>query len=121
MADYFLQLKTTDVISVKVVRTDSKLRQMGPVARNGIVMVHTKGLRHDALMKASTILPVKGLNRQIPFRKVEHTSALTGRIPDFRSTLYWDPSVKVNVDGMAQLNFYTSGNSTINKSVRALG
>jgi hypothetical protein len=106
--DYFLQLKTTDIISIKVVKTESKLRQMGPLARNGIVMVHTKGLSHDALKKASTILPVKGMNRPIPFRKVEHTATVASRVPDFRSTLYWNPSVKVNADGTAEVNFYAS-------------
>jgi hypothetical protein len=106
--DYFLQLKTTDIISIKVVKTDSKLRQMGPLARNGIVMVHTKGLGHDALKKVNTILPVKGMNRSTPFRKIEHAATVADRVPDFRSTLYWNPSVKVNADGMAQLDFYAS-------------
>jgi len=105
--DYFLQLKTSDIISIKVVKTDSKLRQMGPLARNGIVMVHTKGLSHDALKKASTILPVKGMNRPIPFRKVEHAAG-ADRVPDFRSTIYWNPTVKVNADGMGQVDFYAS-------------
>jgi hypothetical protein len=106
--DYFLRLKTTDIISIKVVKTESKLRQMGPLAKNGIVMVHTKGLNHDDLKKTNTILAVKGLNKSIPFRTVEHTAAGSERVPDFRSTLYWNPSVKLNEEGMARVNFYAS-------------
>jgi hypothetical protein len=30
------------------------------------------------------------------------------RIPDFRNTLYWNPSVKPDVDGKVKIDFWTS-------------
>jgi hypothetical protein len=34
------------------------------------------------------------------------------RIPDFRNTLYWNPSVKPNKDGKARVEFWSSDNKT---------
>jgi hypothetical protein len=33
------------------------------------------------------------------------------RIPDFRNTLYWNPDLKTDEDGKADLEFYTSDES----------
>lgn len=35
-----------------------------------------------------------------------------GRIPDFRNTLYWNPSVKPDKDGRIGIEFWTSDFTT---------
>lgn len=106
--DYFLQLKPADIISVKVVRTISKLNRFGTMGRNGIVLVHTKGIDHKKLKSENTILRVKGLNRSIPFHVPSHSASTDLRVPDFRSTLYWNPSVITNARGEGVINFSAS-------------
>lgn len=106
--DYFLQLKPNDVITVKVVRAYNKLTRMGTLARNGIVLVHTKGMDHKSLLLENTILPVKGVNKTLTFKLRSHTDSNLTRIPDFRATLYWNPAIKIDASGYAQINFPTS-------------
>jgi hypothetical protein len=106
--DYFLQLKPSEVISIKIVRAYNKLTRMGALARNGIVLVVTKGTDHKNLLRTNTMLQVKGVNRPVPFREINHSDTQNARIPDFRSTLYWNPSVKVDSRGSSQLSFSAS-------------
>jgi hypothetical protein len=40
------------------------------------------------------------------------TAMKKNRIPDFRNTLYWNPSVKPNQDGKARVEFWSSDNKT---------
>jgi hypothetical protein len=81
---------------------------MGALARNGIVLVVTKGTDHKNLLRTNTMLPVKGVNKTMPFREINHSDTQDARIPDFRSTLYWNPSVKVDIRGSSQLSFSAS-------------
>jgi hypothetical protein len=106
--DYFLQLKPADVISVKVVRTISKLNRFGTMGRNGIVLVHTKGIDHKKLKSENTLISVKGLNKAIPFHVPSHSASTDQRVPDFRSTLYWNPSVITNARGEGVISFSAS-------------
>jgi hypothetical protein len=106
--NYFLQLKPADLISIKVVRTINKLNRFGTLGRNGIVLVQTKGIDHTKLKNENTLISVKGLNKPIPFRVTSHTILSDQRIPDFRSTLYWNPAVISNPRGESVINFSAS-------------
>jgi hypothetical protein len=106
--DYFLQLKPSDVISIKVVRTISKLNRFGTMGRHGIVLVYTKGVEHRKLKTENTLISVKGLNKSIPFHAPMHNTSANQRIPDFRSTLYWNPSVTTNSRGEGTISFSAS-------------
>lgn len=101
--EFFLQLKPRDLISVKVVRAYDKLVAMGAIARNGVILVQTKGMEMDQLNKNESIISVKGLTKQIPFPLIDNTKS---HVPVFRSTLYWNPSVLIN--GNTNLTFPTS-------------
>jgi hypothetical protein len=100
---YFLTLKPGDIISIKVVKGPKKLIQMGSIAKNGIVLVHTKGLKHENLLRDNTTLPVKGLNKPVPFHLTNQSTS--PRIPDFGTTLYWNPLVSIDARGEAQIRF----------------
>jgi hypothetical protein len=106
--EYFLQLKPSDVFSIKVVRTINKLNRFGTMGRNGIVLVYTKGLDHKRLKTENTLIPVKGLNKPVPFHVPAHKGLTDQRIPDFRSTLYWNPSVITNARGEGTISFSAS-------------
>lgn len=107
--DYFLNLKPIDILTIKLINSPDKLLQWGGLAKNGIVIVNTKkpGL---ASKIPSRRIKVHGLSKSIEFRTKTYSDekSRTQRIPDFRSTLYWNPSIKVDRDGKAKFNFYTS-------------
>lgn len=102
--DFFLQLKPRDLIALKVVRTYSKLITMGPIARNGVVLVHTKGVDKGLIETANDLLPIKGLTKQIPF-VADLTNQKASRMPIFRSTLYWNPNQKITQSNSVQISF----------------
>ena len=106
--EYFLQLKPSDVISIKVVRTINKLNRFGTMGRNGIVLINTKGLDHKKLKTENTLISVKGLNKEMPFQRPTHNATMDNRIPDFRSTLYWNPLVMTNSRGEGSVSFFAS-------------
>lgn len=106
--NYFLQLKPSDIISIKVVRTASKLNRFGTMGLNGIVLVYTKGIDHKKLKSENTLISVKGLNKATPFRVPVHAASSDQRVPDFRSTLYWNPAVNINARGEGTIKFSAS-------------
>jgi hypothetical protein len=106
--NYFLQLKTSEVISVKVIKDVNKLNRFGSIGKNGIVLVHTKKGSHPDLLKQNTQLPVKGLNKPSPYYLPTVSDHSQKRKPDFRSTLYWNPGVRTDATGNATVNFSTS-------------
>lgn len=105
---YFLQLKPAEIITIKVVRTINKLNRFGTMGRSGIVLVQTKGIDHKKLKSENTMLGVKGINKPMIFRIPSHSVSSDQRIPDFRSTLYWNPSVATNSKGEGLINFSAS-------------
>jgi len=105
---YFLQLKPAEIITIKVVRTINRLNRFGTMGRSGIVLVQTKGIDHMKLKNENTMISVKGINKPMIFRIPSHSVSSDQRIPDFRSTLYWNPSVATNSKGEGLINFSAS-------------
>jgi hypothetical protein len=105
---YFLTLNPSDIISIKLIKDINKLNRFGSLGKNGIVLVSTKKQAHPELQKVNTQLSVKGLNK--PYAHYSPTSDDRAQVrkPDFRSTLYWNPSVKVDASGKVNAIFYTS-------------
>lgn len=104
--EFFLSLNPDDVLTIKVVSNHEKLRALGDLGKNGAVIVHTKKIDQVELRASSTTLPVNGLNRPISFQAVDHSSS--SRTPDFRSTIYWNPSITVPAEGGSSFTFYAS-------------
>ncbi|MBL7870220.1 MAG: hypothetical protein JNM78_01310 [Cyclobacteriaceae bacterium] len=105
---YFLQLKPSEVISIKVIKDVNKLNRFGSLGKNGIVLVYTKKESHPELQKVNTQLPVKGLNKSASFSLPSQKDLSQLRKPDFKSTLFWNPNVQTDAMGKATSNFYTS-------------
>ena len=106
--NYFLQLKTNEVVSIKVIKDVNKLNRFGSIGKNGIVLVYTKKESHPELQKINTQLPVKGLSKPATYQVSSDIDRIQLRKPDFRSTLYWNPVVQTDGSGNAKVNFYTS-------------
>jgi uncharacterized protein YfaS (alpha-2-macroglobulin family) len=55
-------------------------------------------------------VPYRVFDPEISFLSPDYTSDAikSSRVPDFRNTLYWNPSVKTDHDGKASIKFWTS-------------
>lgn len=107
---YFLSLNPRDVVTIKVINTRQKLGIIGGIARNGVVLVDTTIPKHHA-----QIPPLQNVFQASGFTPWRKTRSLMDRVvperePDLRSTLYWNPDVKVS-NGEAVITFYTANNT----------
>ncbi|MGE0772853.1 MAG: hypothetical protein AB7K37_14145 [Cyclobacteriaceae bacterium] len=87
---FFLGLAPTDLRSLKVVKSPSKLAAFGMMGRNGLIVVESKsGDTRQPLLPGDAIV---GLSTPFGFPPVSGSL----NIPQFRSTVYWNPSVEIN-------------------------
>lgn len=105
---YFLGLKPKDIVTVKLANDPSKLLQLGKIGENGIVLIESKkGNLADSLRKASNV-QVTGLNPVVPFHNLSQIQTNPAkRVPDLRSTLFWQPKATPDSSGKVEVNFVT--------------
>jgi hypothetical protein len=102
---FFMSLRPIDLVSLKVVKNPKKLLPLGLFGKNGIVIVETKaGNIREPFDPARQ---VEGLQKPFIFPAPKYSNA-PWPIPDFRSTVYWNPSVKTNEAGKATVEFHCS-------------
>jgi len=107
-SNLFLSLSPKDVLTVKVENDLNKLSRLGALGENGIVYVQTKKQSTvEQIRNQNTTLPIQGLNKPVISVWPEYGSNITWRNPDFRFTDYWNPSIKTNAQGNANVSFYT--------------
>jgi hypothetical protein len=93
-----------DVIRVKY--------YVGDYLFTGIVNIITKAgdLSNVTLPEYAIRLPYRVIDPVYSFISPDYSTvnAKKSRIPDFRNTLYWNPSVKPDINGKAKVDFWTS-------------
>jgi TonB-dependent SusC/RagA subfamily outer membrane receptor len=102
-----------DVDEIEVVK-DAQTAVFGARGSNGVIMITTKRGFDQTLRSSRTrynLKPVMPLGYQTPQEfyapRYETPEELKNDSPDLRTTLYWNPNVKIE-DGKASLNFYTA-------------
>jgi hypothetical protein len=101
---FFLSLKPSEIITVKIVNDLKKLLPLGLMGKNGIVIVQTKkGDVRESNPDPSML--IEGFSKPINF--AEHTTSNLYK-PNFRSTIYWNPSIKTDSNGKATVEFSCS-------------
>ena len=104
---FFLSLKPPDVLTVKIVYRTEKLLPLGLMGNNGIVIVQTKkGDTREPLDDPSKL--IEGLNKALDFPDDTRTRTRNTHRPDFRTTIYWNPSVTTDSNGKATVEFFCS-------------
>lgn len=106
--DYFMRLKPTEVSKIKIVNTREKLKTFGAIGRGGVIMVETKITDNfEKVPRSKQSFVVYGLSEPVQVKEFNGT-VLKGRVPDLRSSLYWNPELKLDENGEATFTFYTS-------------
>ncbi|WP_460954183.1 carboxypeptidase-like regulatory domain-containing protein [Spirosoma litoris] len=82
----------------------------GASGSNGLINVYTKRPSDEAKSKGLPFGKVRGFDRESTFRSPDYTyQSTTSDTKDYRSTLYWNPKVKVSVTQRpVELTFFTS-------------
>jgi len=104
---FFLNLKPEDLLSLKIINNPNKLGQLGSLGQNGIIFVESKKGNLSQNMKVN-LFPVIGLSRPVWNLKLESTMNSNPKIPDLRSTLYWNPLLKSDLKGYNEISLMTS-------------
>jgi ABC-type Fe3+-hydroxamate transport system substrate-binding protein len=85
---------------------------VGNYLLDGIVNIITKSADFSvvALPDYAIREPYKVIDPEVSFRSPDYSStlALVSHAPDFRNTLYWNPSIKTDKEGKASFEFWTS-------------
>ncbi len=105
--ELFLSLVPDDVLTVKIVSHHDKLRALGSLGKNGVVFVQTKKFDPSKL-RSGTIIQVTGLNKEATFSPMDYGKGPGSRRPDFRSTVFWAPSLSLPATGKKEFSFFTS-------------
>lgn len=106
-------LNVSDVEQVDLLKSGHNLALFGSRGGNGVISVYTKRGKityRDNQMNATVLQPL-GYHVPIAFYspKYDTPEARGDETPDLRSTLYWNPCVKIEPSaGTASLEFYTA-------------
>lgn len=103
---FFLALKPADLLTVQIVNDQRKLERLGMIGKNGIVIVKTKN--GDAIEPANPANRIQGLTQPLTFRTPDYSSGGNENRPDFRSTIYWNPTIATDARGKASVEFFCS-------------
>ncbi len=101
---FFLSLKPIEILKVKIINDENKLLPLGLFGKNGIVLVQTKAGNQSEPDRLIT--PIKGLNRSLDFNLIDYSLSKNANKPFFRSTLYWNSSIKTDSNGKGNIDFF---------------
>ena len=97
-----LKVKTIDIVQSKYFRSGAVFP--------GIISLKTFRGRTDGQMidPNANVLAYEIVQKQRKFYSPSYDTPVSPHIPDFRSTLYWNPAVHSDSSGNAEVEFFTS-------------
>lgn len=108
-ADKFLSISPSEIDKVEIINNNYF---RGGMVYGGIVNVYTKRKNFAGLIETKnlTFSEFKGYSEKNTFKDLKYSDeiAYNSRKADYRNTLYWNPEVKTDVNGEANISFYTS-------------
>jgi hypothetical protein len=107
--DKFLSISPSEIDKVDIINNNYII---GEIVYGGIIYVYTKKKNFAGLIdtKNLTFSEFKGYSEKSKFTVIEYPDeiAYNSRKADYRNTLYWNPEVKTDENGEANISFYTS-------------
>ncbi|MDX8338330.1 hypothetical protein SLH46_03980 [Draconibacterium sp. IB214405] len=111
---HFPPLTVTSIDRVDIITTHNPtgMALLGVRGSNGAIFIYTKRGAPDEVrekyLKGVIKQKIKGFSKYREFYSPVYTAEnRNSERPDYRTTLYWNPSVKLN-NGVANISFYTS-------------
>jgi MazG family protein len=114
-------LNVHDIAQIDLLKSVSHLAMFGSRGANGVISIYTKrgevSFRRE-LLNVSTYMPL-GYQRPLEFYapKYDTPEKLSDDTPDLRTTIYWQPNVKIDETGAAAFDFYTADTETTYSAV----
>jgi len=97
-----LKVKTIDIVKNKYFRS-------GAVFPGIISLTTFRGKTDGQLIDSNAnVLQYEIIQKQRTFYSPSYETPVSTHLPDFRTTLYWNPSIHTNASGNAEVEFYTS-------------
>lgn len=110
--DYFMSLKPENVSTIHVINTQEKLRAFGAIGKNAIILVETKILNNAPnVPRSSSNFLVNGLTPPAFWNKHDNKLGKNLRYPALYPSLYWNPEIVTDDQGVAEISFYTGDNT----------
>jgi hypothetical protein len=107
--DKFLSISPSEIDKVEIIN-NNYIR--GEIVYGGIINIYTKKKNFAELIdtKNLTFSEFKGYSENSRFMAIEYPdeTAYNSRKADYRNTLYWNPEIKTDENGEANISFYTS-------------
>jgi hypothetical protein len=93
-------------------KTSTDINMFGLRASEGVILITTKRGNDEPARDESNVKIIIPLGYQVTkefYSPVYKTGEqITGNIPDFRTTVYWNPNMNTQEDGKSDIRFYTS-------------
>lgn len=122
-----MQLNPNDIASIEVIKDAGAVAIYGVRGANGVIVIHTKNklpgrIRFDLGKRsyyATMPVPANQTTFSVArrFYAPHYATTDTDERTDFRETIYWNPVVQTDKEGMATLEFYNSDAATTFRAV----
>jgi len=107
-------ISAMDVYSVEVLRGGSYAALIGPEFPGGALAITTKQGESSYLTGSSSssgviTYPFKGYYKARTFYSPKYTTAnVNTNIPDYRTTIFWEPNIVTNAEGEASFSYFNA-------------
>ncbi|MEJ5994906.1 hypothetical protein WG904_10800 [Pedobacter sp. Du54] len=111
MPEFLESINPRDLAGIEVLTSDYFTSVLGPDASSGAIYITTKK-GSDTLIPATNTAKVKngGYTTKKEFYVPNYDDPTTNKeLPDLRSTIYWNPNVITDENGVAKFNFFNAG------------
>jgi hypothetical protein len=97
-----------DIVKLEVVKNNQAL--MGMLSTGPVIMIFTKrGMLHKFYNPSMANITPKGFNKVREFYSPKYDKPGDAmKLPDLRTTVYWNPYLKTNADGKTSFNFFNA-------------
>ncbi|MDH6309964.1 TonB-dependent SusC/RagA subfamily outer membrane receptor [Dysgonomonas sp. PF1-14] len=114
--DMLYSIPVSDIDEVEIMK-DGTAAILGGRGSDGVIMITTKrgeiNLKNEDKFNIKSITPLGyQVTKEFYSPQYETNEQRSAVEPDLRTTVYWNPDIKTNKSGTADINFYTADAST---------
>ena len=113
--DFINSLPPSTIDFIEVI-TGSEGAMYGMQGGNGVILINTKNAprRNERNLKGLPSFYPRGFNSAQPFVMPDYNNKATkaSKVPDLRTTIFWNGNIITNLNGKVSLNFFTADKPT---------